>query len=86
MKKIYDFNKVLDIIDEGILLEKDDIINLYVKLENIRDYFMVYDKKYIKVSQMINLIIDLAFVRKEDVLDNLFQKLRELVMREVVIE
>ena len=76
------FNIVLECIDEVIIFDpdcvKEDMID---KLEYIRNYFVIncYSRN-IEILKLINSIIDLFYLKNQDIFKTSYMKLRELVM------
>ena len=76
-----EFNIVLDYIDEVIIFNPDCVEDMIDKLEYIRKYFVIncYSRN-IEILKLINLIIELYYLKNHDNFKTSYMKLRELVM------
>ena len=68
-----EFNIVLDYIDEVKVLNFNNIENLGIKLEHIRNYFVNdFHSRNIIILQLINRIIKMVYLRNEDNLKDIY--------------
>ena len=75
------FNIVLDYIDEVIIFDPDCVEDIIDKLENIRNYFVIncYSRN-IEFLKLINLFIQLYYLKNHDNFKDIYNELRKLVM------
>ena len=75
------FNIVLDYIDEVINFDPDCVEDMIDKLEYIRNYFVIncYSRNN-EILKLINLIIQLYYLKNHDNFKDLYNELQKLVM------
>ena len=75
-----EFNIVLDYIDEIIVFDRDCVEDMIDKLESIRNYFVnnCYSRN-IEILKLINLIIELYYLKNLNIFKTTYKKLREIV-------
>ena len=75
------FNIVLVYIDEVIILDLDCVEDMIDKLESIRNYFVINcSSRTIEILKLINIIIELYYLKNHDNFKTSYMELRELVM------
>ena len=82
-----ELNIILDYIDEVLTLDLESVEDMMIKLEYIRNYFVVYCyNRNLEILKIINEIIDLYYMKNENNLKAMYKDLRELVMNWVKYE
>ena len=82
-----ELNIVLDYVDEVLVLDPESVEEIMNKLEYIRNYFVVdcYDRN-LEILKMINKIIDLYYMKNHYDFKDIYNELRELIMKWIKYE